>query len=184
MDTKVNSSEMKSYFIHESSIVDEDCELGIGTKIWHFSHSLKNTRTDNNVNIEQNFVIGLDVTVGNNVKIQNNVYVYSGVTLEDKVFCNPYCVFTNVINPRKHKILPTLVREEVNIGANATIIYGITIWKQAFFIETRSVVTKDILDYQLVYGNTAQYQGWMCECGNQLDENKKCKPCGKTLTVS
>ena len=185
MDTKGNPSKMKSCFIHESSIVDEDCELGAGTKIWHFSHVLKNTRIGNNVNIGQNVVIGPDVTVGNNVKIQNNVSVYPGVTLEDNVFCGPSCVFTNVINPRssiprKSEILNTLVREGATIGANSTILCGITIGKHAF-IGAGSVVTQDVQNNALVFGNPAKFQGWMCDCGCKLDENSQCSECGKTI---
>jgi len=185
MDTKGNSSEMKSYFIHASSIVDEGCDIGAGTKIWHFSHVLKNTRIGNNVNIGQNVVIGPDVTVGNNVKIQNNVSVYPGVTLEDNVFCGPSCVFTNVINPRssiprKSEILNTLVREGATIGANSTILCGITIGKHAF-IGAGSVVTQDVQNNALVFGNPAKFQGWMCDCGCKLDENSQCSECGKTI---
>ena len=176
---------MKSYFIHESSIIDEGCEIGAGTKIWHFSHILKNTQIGNNVNIGQNVVIGPDVKVGNSVKIQNNVSVYPGVTLEDNVFCGPSCVFTNVINPRssiprKSEILQTLVKEGATIGANSTILCGITIGKHAF-IGAGSVVTQDVEANVLVYGNPAEFQGWICDCGCKLDENSQCIECGKTI---
>ncbi len=185
MDNPGNSSQAKSYFIHESSLIDEGCEIGAGTKIWHFSHILKNTQIGNKVNIGQNVVIGPDVKVGNNVKIQNNVSVYPGVTLEDNVFCGPSCVFTNVINPRsaiprKSEILPTLVREGATIGANSTILCGVTIGKYAF-IGAGSVVTQDVQDNALVFGNPANFQGWMCDCGCKLDENSQCSECGKTI---
>jgi UDP-2-acetamido-3-amino-2,3-dideoxy-glucuronate N-acetyltransferase len=178
-------SQEKPYFIHESSLIDEDCDIGAGTKIWHFSHILKNTQIGNKVNIGQNVVIGPDVTVGNNVKIQNNVSVYPGVTLEDNVFCGPSCVFTNVINPRssiprKNEILHTLVREGATIGANSTILCGITIGKHAF-IGAGSVVTQDVKNNALVFGNPAKFQGWMCDCGCKLDEKLQCSECGKTI---
>jgi UDP-2-acetamido-3-amino-2,3-dideoxy-glucuronate N-acetyltransferase len=185
MDDNSDPSPKKSYFIHESSLIDEDCEVGAGTKIWHFSHILKNTQIGNKVNIGQNVVIGPDVKVGNNVKIQNNVSVYPGVTLEDNVFCGPSCVFTNVINPRssiprKSEILHTLVREGATIGANSTILCGITIGKHAF-IGAGSVVTQNVQDNALVFGNPAKFQGWICDCGCKLDENSQCSECGKTI---
>jgi UDP-2-acetamido-3-amino-2,3-dideoxy-glucuronate N-acetyltransferase len=188
MDNNSSPLKKKAYFIHDSSLIDENCEIGADTKIWHFSHILKNTRLGNNVNIGQNVVIGPDVVVGNNVKIQNNVSVYPGVTLEDNVFCGPSCVFTNVINPRssiprKHEILKTRVREGATLGANATILCGITIGKHAF-IGAGSVVTQDVKDNALVFGNPAKFQGWMCDCGNRLDESLQCSECGKVLKTS
>ena len=131
-------------------------------------------------------MIGPNGMVGNNVKIQNNVSVYEGVILEDDVFCGPSCVFTNVINPRskiprKTEIKPTLIRKGATIGANSTILCGITIGKHAF-IGAGSVVTEDIPDHGLAYGNPATLQGWMCECGHKLDQDKKCKACGKQLS--
>jgi UDP-2-acetamido-3-amino-2,3-dideoxy-glucuronate N-acetyltransferase len=188
MDVKDDLSERKNYFIHESSMVDENCKIGTDTKIWHFSHILKNTRIGNKVNIGQNVVVGPDVTVGDNVKIQNNVSVYPGVTLENNVFCGPSCVFTNVINPRssiprKHEILPTLVREGATIGANATIICGITIGKYAF-IGAGSVVTQDVQNNALVFGNPAKVQGWVCDCGCRLNESSKCDDCGKIIKTT
>ena len=126
--------------------------------------------------------------VGNNVKIQNNVSVYPGVTLEDNVFCGPSCVFTNVINPRssiprKSEILQTLVREGATIGANSTILCGITIGKHAF-IGAGSVVTQDVKDNALVYGNPAKFQGWICDCGCKIDESSQCSECGETIKTS
>ena len=126
--------------------------------------------------------------IGNNVKIQNNVSVYEGVTLEDNVFCGPSCVFTNVINPRsaisrKKEILPTLVRKNVTIGANATILCGITIGQYAF-IGAGAVVTKDIPDNALIYGNPASQHGWVCECGQKLDSKNHCTKCIKTIDHS
>ena len=185
MNERNNAPTKKPFFVHETSLVDEDCEIGADTKIWHFSHILKSTRIGCKVNIGQNVMIGPDVTVGNNVKIQNNVSIYQGVTLEDDVFCGPSCVFTNVINPRssiprKHEILPTLVRKGATLGANATILCGITIGKHAF-IGAGAVVTKDVPDYGIVYGNPAEQQGWICECGNRLDKIHQCDQCGKTI---
>jgi UDP-2-acetamido-3-amino-2,3-dideoxy-glucuronate N-acetyltransferase len=185
MDKKNKSS--TPYFIHESSLIDEDCEIGADTKIWHFCHILKNTQIGRKVNIGQNVVIGPDVIVGNNVKIQNNVSVFPGVTLEDNVFCGPSCVFTNVINPRssiprKREILATLVREGATIGANSTIVCGITIGKHAF-IGAGSVVTQDVKDNALVFGNPAKFQYWVCDCGYKLDKNLKCNECGNTINI-
>ncbi len=175
----------RDYFIHESSYVDEGCSIGKGTKIWHYSHILKGSKIGNNANIGQNVVIGPNGIIGNSVKIQNNVSVYEGVVLEDDVFCGPSCVFTNVINPRSavpkmHQLKTTLVRRGTTIGANATIVCGNTIGKYAF-IGAGSVVTDDIPDYSLVVGNPAKRVGWMCECGEKLEEGKQlsCPVCGK-----
>ncbi len=181
----------KNYFIHESSVVDEEVMIGDGTKIWHFSHILKNTKIGKNCNIGQNVVIGPNVTLGNNVKIQNNVSVYDGVTLEDDVFCGPSMVFTNVTNPRSHwprkdEYQKTLVKKGASLGANSTIVCGITIGKYAF-IGAAALVNKSIPDYALVYGVPARVQGWMCYCGMKLDlsnsadstEKSECTNCGK-----
>ncbi len=188
MENKTDSTKNKPYFIHDTSVIDEDCKIGAGSKIWHFSHILKNSILGEKVNIGQNVVIGPNVIIGNNVKIQNNVSVYEGVTLEDNVFCGPSCVFTNVVNPRssiprKREILPTLVRENVTIGANATILCGITIGRFAF-IGAGAVVTKDVPDHALIYGNPASQHGWICECGCKLDSNYHCSACRKKLDLS
>lgn len=162
--------------IHESSYVDLPCTIGEGTQIWHFSHVMPNATIGRDCRIGQNVVISPNVTIGNNVKIQNNVSVYTGVTLEDDVFCGPSMVFTNVMNPRcgvprntADDFLPTLVKRGASIGANATIVCGITIGEYAF-IGAGSVVTKDVPPYALVYGNPAQQHGWMDTHGNVCDQ--------------
>ena len=177
-------------FIHETSIVEEPNKIGKGTKIWHFSHVMPNVSIGNNCVIGQNVFIGKGTTIGDKVKIENNVSVFEGVTLEDDVFCGPSCIFTNVINPRscvsrKHEFKSTLVKKGATIGANATIVCGNTIGRYAF-IGAGAVVTKDIPDYALVYGNPAQIQGWTCECGVKLQSNGDslvCEECGKTYRI-
>ena len=180
----------KNYFVHESSYVDEPCEIGDGTKIWHFSHIMKNSKIGRSCNIGQNVVVSPDVTIGNNVKIQNNVSVYTGVVLEDDVFCGPSMVFTNVVNPRSHvsrkdEYRLTLVKQGASIGANATVVCGHTIGRYAF-IGAGAVVTKDIPDYALVVGNPSRIVGWMCQCGIKLnfkqnsdDQTCVCTVCNK-----
>jgi len=176
----------RSFYIHPTSLVDKDCEIDEGTKIWHFSHILRGSKIGRDCRIGQNVVIGPEVTIGNRVKIQNNVSVYKGVTLEDEVFCGPSCVFTNVINPRSaipriSELKATLVKKGATIGANATIICGNTLGRYAF-IGAGAVVTEDVPDYALVYGNPAKVKGWMCECGIELefsDDLAQCKACGK-----
>jgi UDP-2-acetamido-3-amino-2,3-dideoxy-glucuronate N-acetyltransferase len=161
------------YFAHESSYIDEPCTIGKDTKIWHFSHIMKDSVIGERCNIGQNVVISPGCTLGNNVKIQNNVSVYTGVTLEDDVFCGPSCVFTNVVNPRSHvsrkdEYAATLVRQGASIGANATIVCGVTLGRYCF-IGAGSVVTRDVPDYAMVYGSPARIRGWMCNCGIKLD---------------
>ena len=176
---EIGTSRIKSkpYFIHPSSYVDENVEIGEGTKIWHFSHILKNSKIGRNCIIGQNVMIGPDVVIGDGCKIQNNVSVYKGVTLEDGVFCGPSCVFTNVITPRafierKHEFKPTLVKRGATIGANATILCGITIGKYAF-IGAGAVVTSDVPDYALFLGVPARHSGWVCKCGVVLTRKTK-----------
>jgi UDP-2-acetamido-3-amino-2,3-dideoxy-glucuronate N-acetyltransferase len=173
----------EDYFAHETAIIDEGCEIGPGTKIWHFSHILKGSKIGANCNIGQNVVIGPDVTIGNQCKIQNNVSVYKGVTLEDGVFCGPSMVFTNIFNPRAEirkmdQVRPTLVKHGATLGANSTIVCGVTIGKYSF-IGAGAVVTKDSPDYSLVVGNPARQIGYMCECGERLEEGLSCLICGK-----
>lgn len=163
---------MREYFVHESSYVDEPCEIGSGTKIWHFSHIMSGCRIGCNCNIGQNVVISPDVIIGDNVKIQNNVSVYTGVICEDDVFIGPSVVFTNVINPRSHisrknEYRRTLVKKGASIGANATIVCGHDIGRYAF-IGAGAVVTKDVPDFALVVGNPARQAGWVCKCGAKL----------------
>lgn len=178
--------EEKKYFVHESSYVDEPCEVGEGTKIWHFSHVMSNSKIGNNCNIGQNVVISPDVVLGNGVKIQNNVSVYTGVICEDDVFLGPSCVFTNVINPRsfisrKDEYRKTIIKKGASIGANATIVCGHNIGRFAF-VAAGSVVTKDIPDYALVMGNPARVKYYVCECGekmNFIDNKFTCNVCNK-----
>lgn len=161
-----------SFFAHETAIVDPGCQIGAGTKIWHFSHIMSNCYIGEQCSVGQNVVISPEVRIGNRVKIQNNVSVYTGVICEDDVFLGPSAVFTNVINPRsavsrKNEYQQTLVRQGATIGANATIVCGITVGRFAF-IGAGAVVTKNIPDYALVMGNPARQTGWMSEFGHRL----------------
>lgn len=167
----------KNYFCHESSYIDEPCEIGDGTKIWHFSHILANSKIGKNCNIGQNVVVSSDVVLGNNVKIQNNVSLYTGVICEDDVFLGPSCVFTNVINPRsavirRDEYKKTWIKKGASIGANATIVCGVTLGEYCF-IGAGSVVTKDVHPYSLVVGNPAVNKGWYSEKGFRLNFNEK-----------
>jgi UDP-2-acetamido-3-amino-2,3-dideoxy-glucuronate N-acetyltransferase len=173
-------------FIHPTAVIDEGCEIGPGTKIWHFSHILSDSKIGEKCNIGQNVVIGPDVTIGNNCKLQNNVSVYKGVTLEDGVFCGPSMVFTNVYNPRAElrkmdQLRPTLVKKGATLGANCTIVCGHTIGRYAF-IGAGAVVTKDVHDYALFVGNPARPIGYMCVCGERLPDSLQCSACGTTFT--
>jgi UDP-2-acetamido-3-amino-2,3-dideoxy-glucuronate N-acetyltransferase len=180
---------MSDYFVHESSYIDEGAEIGAGTKIWHFCHVMPKTRIGLNCNIGQNVLVAGDVIIGNNVKIQNNVSLYAGVIIEDDVFLGPSMVFTNVINPRSHVVRrneyqTTLVKRGASIGANATIVCGVTLGQYSF-VGAGSVVTKDVPAYALVYGNPARVRGWVCQCGVKLsfEMNGKqgiaaCESCG------
>lgn len=178
----------RPYFAHESAFIDEGVEIGEGTTIWHVSHILKDSRVGKNCRIGQNVVIGPAVTVGDNVKIQNNVSVYEGVTLEDHVFCGPSMVFTNVFNPRSEirrmdEVRPTLVRRGASLGANSTIICGVTIGRYAF-VGAGALVLKDVPDFALLVGNPGRVIGWMCRCGNRIEftadnSTGACKACGQ-----
>ena len=172
-------------FIHPTSIVETDARLGPGTKVWHFSHVMPEVTTGKSCNIGQNVFIGKGVKLGDNVKVQNNASIYEEVILEDNVFCGPSCVFTNVLNPRSHiprknEYRPTVVKKGATIGANATIVCGHTIGRYAF-IGAGAVVTKDVPDYALVYGNPARLEGWVCSCGVKLEFNSsdtaRCQSC-------
>ena len=163
---------MADYFLHESSYVDTGAAIGAGTKIWHFCHVMAGAQIGEYCNIGQNVFIASDVRIGNRVKIQNNVSVYTGVTLEDEVFLGPSMVFTNVSNPRSHvprkdEYRPTLVQRGATIGANATILCGVTLGEYAF-VGAGAVVSHDVPPYALVYGTPARLRGWMCRCGERL----------------
>lgn len=175
------------YFLHESSYVDENVKIGEGTKIWHFSHILANVVIGKNCVLGQSVCVGPNVKVGNNVKIQNNVSVYEGVILEDDVFCGPSMVFTNVDTPRsaypkdKKDYLKTVVKKGATLGANSTIVCGVTLGEHCF-VGAGSVVTKDVPAYAVVYGVPAKIRGWMCECGNKIvfsGQDSVCDKCGK-----
>lgn len=182
--------EEKDYFVHESSYVDEPCKIGKETKIWHFSHIMKDCIIGENCNIGQNVVISPDVTLGNGVKVQNNVSVYTGVICEDDVFLGPSCVFTNVINPRsfisrKDEYRKTVIGKGASLGANSTIVCGHNIGKYAF-VAAGAVVTKDIPDYAMVMGNPARVKYYVCECSKKMEWNDNkftCPVCGKKYVL-
>jgi len=160
------------YFAHETAVIDDNCQIGKGTKIWHFSHVMSKSTIGENCNLGQNVVVSPSVVLGNNVKVQNNVSIYAGVTCEDDVFLGPSMVFTNVRNPRsaivrKNKYLKTIVKKGASIGANATIICGNNIGEFAF-IGAGSVVTKPVMPYALIVGNPAKQMGWVSEYGHTL----------------
>jgi len=175
----------RPYFVHESAYVDEPCEIGEGTKIWHFSHVMPNCAIGPRCNIGQNVVVSPGVRIGEGCKIQNNVSLYTGVILEDFVFCGPSMVFTNVVNPRSEVVRrdeykTTLVRRGASIGANATVVCGTTIGTYAF-VGAGSVVTHDVPDFAVVIGNPARRTGWMCRCGVKLrvdGASARCAACG------
>src|SRR5690349_11041419 len=161
------------YFAHPTAVVDAGCEIGAGTKIWHFSHIMTNCKIGENCNLGQNVVVSPEVILGRNVKVQNNVSIYTGVVCEDDVFLGPSMVFTNVINPRsainrRSQYTNTVVGKGATIGANATIVCGHNIGKFAF-IGAGAVVTKAVRDYALVVGNPARQTGWMSEYGHKLN---------------
>jgi UDP-2-acetamido-3-amino-2,3-dideoxy-glucuronate N-acetyltransferase len=177
----------EGFYRHPSAIIDPGCEIGAGSKIWHFSHVLSGSRIGAECNIGQNVVIGPDVVIGMQCKIQNNVSVYKGVTLEDGVFCGPSMVFTNVYNPRAEirkmdQTRPTLVKRGATIGANATIVCGVTIGRYAF-VGAGAVVTKNVRDHALVLGNPAKHIGWVCECGERLPDDLACVECGRKYRI-
>jgi UDP-2-acetamido-3-amino-2,3-dideoxy-glucuronate N-acetyltransferase len=167
----------KTYFAHETAVIDTGCKIGTGTKIWHFTHIMSNCEIGKNCNIGQNVVVSPGVILGNNVKIQNNVSLYTGVICEDDVFLGPSMVFTNIINPRsaiirKDQYVKTIVKKGASIGANATIICGHNIGEYAF-IGAGAVVTKEVPPYALVVGNPAKQIGWISEYGHRLDFNSE-----------
>ena len=176
----------KKYFVHESSYIDDNVDIGEGTKIWHFSHIMSNSIMGKKCNIGQNVVISPGVKLGNGVKIQNNVSVYTGVICEDDVFLGPSCVFTNVINPRsfierKSEYKQTIIGKGASVGANVTIVCGHNIGKYAL-IGAGAVVTKNIPDYALVVGNPGIVKGYVCKCGAKLDFNNNkatCESCNE-----
>lgn len=183
------SSTNQDYFVHESSYVDEPCTIGVGTKIWHFSHVMKDCAIGKGCNIGQNVVVSPGVKIGDNVKIQNNVSLYTGVILEDDVFCGPSMVFTNVTTPRSHvrrndpekDYARTIVKRGATIGANATIVCGHTLGEYAF-VGAGAVVTRDVPPYAMVYGNPARIRGWACDCGVKLSfagDEATCSECAK-----
>ncbi|HSG82616.1 MAG TPA: Gfo/Idh/MocA family oxidoreductase [Gemmatimonadota bacterium] len=179
----------RDYFVHDSSYVDDDVTIGRGTRIWHFSHVLRNSFIGEDCRIGQKELIGPNVEIGNGVKIQNNVSVYEGVTLEDHVFCGPSMVFTNVVNPRSEiprmdELRPTLVRRGATLGANCTVLCGTTVGQYAF-VAAGAVSLMDVPDYALVAGVPGKIIGWMCRCGYQIEfagveGAGACKECGHT----
>ena len=177
---------MSAPFIHESSYVDDNVQIGSGTKIWHFCHVQRGAVIGENCSLGQNVNVANNVRIGNGVRIQNNVSIYEGVELEDHVFCGPSCVFTNVNTPRAHfpvhgVYARTRVCEGASLGANCTIVCGHTIGRSAM-IAAGAVVTKDVKDYALMAGVPARQIGGVCECGRKLDDSLRC-PCGRSYRL-
>jgi UDP-2-acetamido-3-amino-2,3-dideoxy-glucuronate N-acetyltransferase len=176
----------RAYFVHPTAVVDQPSAIGKGTQIWHFSHIMSGSRIGKNCIVGQNVFIGSGVILGNNIKVQNNVSIYDGVVLEDDVFCGPSMVFTNVFNPRsfisrKKEFRKTVVGKGATLGANATIVCGNKIGQYAF-VGAGSVVTKDIPDYALVYGNPGRVKSWICQCAVEIafrSGKAVCQACGK-----
>ena len=181
------TSEEPAFYVHETSVIDKPSRIGKGTRIWHFCHLMPGVTIGERCILGQNTFVSAGVRIGNNVKIQNNVSIFEGVVIENDVFCGPSCVFTNVINPRAHvarhdEFLPTIIKQGATIGANATILCGLNIGRFAF-IGAGAVVTRDVPDYALVYGNPARIKGWRCQCGEKISFNgeneAKCSACAR-----
>lgn len=176
---------MSDFFVHPSSIIDENVQIGEGTKIWHFCHVQSGANIGKNCSFGQNVNISNNVRIGNGCKVQNNVSIYEGVELEDYVFCGPSCVFTNDLTPRakypkgRAGYKKTLIQEGASIGANATVVCGCTIGRWAL-IGAGAVVTSDVTDHALMLGIPARHRGWACECGAILPEDLACEHCGRT----
>ncbi len=174
----------KTFFVHESSYIDNDVFIGEHTKIWHFTHVQSGAKIGKNCILGQNVNVGCRVSIGDFVKVQNNVSLYEGVELEDGVFCGPSCVFTNDLTPRakypkgRENYKKTLVKQGATIGANATVVCGVTIGINAM-IGAGTVVTKDVPDHALVVGVPGKIAGWVCECGTILDAQGICRQCGR-----
>lgn len=175
---------MSDFFVHPTSIVDDDVEIGEGTKIWHFSHIQSGARIGAHCSLGQNVNVSNNVKIGNGCKLQNNVSLYEGMELEDDVFCGPSCVFTNDLTPRakypkgRAAYVKTLIRKGATIGANATVVCGHTIGKWAM-IGAGAVVASNVPNHALMLGVPAQRRGWACECGNILREGLECGQCGR-----
>jgi UDP-2-acetamido-3-amino-2,3-dideoxy-glucuronate N-acetyltransferase len=174
----------REYFVHESAYVDEGAKIGKGTKVWHFCHVMPGAVIGERSSLGQNVVVMSGTKIGDNVKIQNNVSIYEGVELEDDVFCGPSMVFTNVINPRSHvsrksEYKRTLVRRGSSIGANATIVCGVTLGEYSF-VGAGAVVTTDVPPFAMMVGVPARRRGWMCQCGERLPDSGTgtCAACG------
>jgi UDP-2-acetamido-3-amino-2,3-dideoxy-glucuronate N-acetyltransferase len=186
-NTPREMTEQKTYFVHPSAIIDPGVSIGSETKIWHFCHVLAGSVIGARCVIGQNVMVGPDVRIGQGCKIQNNVSVYRGVTLEDDVFCGPSVVFTNVINPRAFidrsgEIRPTLVRRGASIGANATIICGVTIGAYAM-VAAGAVVSRDVADYALVAGVPARFRSWVSRSGDRLGSDLRCQRTGERYVL-
>jgi UDP-2-acetamido-3-amino-2,3-dideoxy-glucuronate N-acetyltransferase len=178
-----------NYFVHPTSVIDDNVEIGEGTKIWHFSHIQFGAKIGNECSFGQNVNVSNYVTIGNGVKVQNNVSIYEGVDIEDYVFCGPSCVFTNDLTPRAKypkgsaRYKRTLIKEGASIGANATIVCGHTIGKWAL-IGAGAVVTSNVPDYALMIGIPAKQRGWVCECGELLGNDLRCIVCNRKYKLA